>query len=278
VHPREQLDGTGVAPKKSFGQNFLADERMLASIARLALDRAKDPARTVLEMGGGLGALTHHLLQQGANVVVIERDRDLVPLLKQRFDGEPRLTVLEDNALTVDLSAVAMGGCVAGNLPYHHAADLALRLLHQWPRLGGGCFLVQLEVAKRMAARPGSKDFSSLSVVLQSRFNVRCALTVAKGAFWPPPDVHGGVVTFDPLPAPRGAEHTLDDLERVVRPAFQKRRKTLHNSLKGIVDDDVLIAAGVAPTARPEDVPVDAWGRLAASAAKRTDSPTQRGS
>lgn len=265
MHPRQQLEGTGIQPKRSFGQNFLADESQLARIARLALDRAKDPQKTVVEMGGGLGALTNHLLEQGATVHVIERDRDLVPLLRQRFEGNTRLTVHEDNALTTSLDVVGDKGCIAGNLPYHHAAELALRLLERWPKLGGACFLVQLEVGRRMAARPGTKDYGSLSVVLQSLFDVRVAMTVGKGAFWPPPEVDGGVVTFDPLPSPRGAVHTLASLERVVRPAFQKRRKTLHNGLKDIVPDALLESVGIAPTARAEDVPVDAWGRLAAA-------------
>lgn len=264
MHPRSQLDGTGIQPKRSFGQNFLADEGQLARIARLALDRARDPARTVLEMGGGLGALTNHLLQQGGTVHVIERDRDLVPLLRERFAGNDKLTVHEDNALTYPLDVVGDGGCIAGNLPYHHASELALRLLHRWPHLGGAVFLVQLEVARRMAARPGTKEFGSLSVVLQSRFDVRTAMVVSKGAFWPPPEVDGGVLTFDPLPAPRGAPHTIEALERVVRPAFQKRRKTVRNGLKDIVSDAQFDAAGISPTARAEDIPVDAWGRLAA--------------
>jgi 16S rRNA (adenine1518-N6/adenine1519-N6)-dimethyltransferase len=275
VHPRDQLDGTGILPKRSFGQNFLTSDAHLAEIARLVLARAKDPARTVVEMGAGLGALTAFLLQQGGTVHAIERDRDLVPLLQKRFAdalAAGKLVVHEDNVLMHPLGVIAgveptKGGAICGNLPYHHAAELALRALHTWPNLGGACFLVQLEVGQRMAARPGSKDYGSLTVVLQSRFDVRVARTVPRGAFWPVPDVDGGVVTLDPLAAPRGAAHTIAQLESVVRPAFQQRRKTVRNGLKGVLGDAVdarLEAAGIAPTARAEDVPVDAWGRLAA--------------
>lgn len=264
MHPKQQLDGTGIKPKRSFGQNFLADESHLKKIAALALARAR--SRVVLEMGAGLGALTQHLVDAGVTVHAVERDRELVPLLKQRFDGTS-LVVHEDNALTFPLDVVADGGAIAGNLPYHHAAQLALRVLDAWPRrIGGACFLVQLEVGERMAAPPGNKDYGSLSVVLQSRFDVKLAHVVPKGAFWPVPEVDGGVVTFDPLPSPRGAQHTLPQLEKVVRAAFQQRRKTVRNGLKGVVDDvDALLdAARIAPTARAEDIDVDAWGRLAA--------------
>jgi 16S rRNA (adenine1518-N6/adenine1519-N6)-dimethyltransferase len=273
VHPKQQLDGTGIKPKRSFGQNFLADETHLKRIAALALERARDTQRTVVEMGAGLGALTQHLVDAGATVHAVERDRELVPLLLKRFEGARpgALTVHEDNALTFSLDVVAAGGAIAGNLPYHHAAQLALRVLDAWPKLGGACFLVQLEVAERMAATPGNKDFGSLSVVLQSRFDVRLAPVVPKGAFWPVPEVDGGVVSFDPLPAPRGAEHTLPELEKVVRAAFQQRRKTVRNGLKSVLGaavDDVLKDVGIAPQTRAEDIDVAAWGRLAHAAAR----------
>lgn len=266
LHPKEQLEGTGIRPKRSFGQNFLADESHLKKIAALALARARDPARTVVEMGAGLGALTQHLVDAGATVHAVERDRELVPLLRKRFEGSS-LVIHEDNALTFPLDVVSGGGAIAGNLPYHHAAQLAARALDIWPRLGGACFLVQLEVAERMAARPGSKDYGSLTVALQSRFDVKLAHVVPKGAFWPVPEVDGGVVTMDALPAPRGAPHELKDLERLVRAAFQQRRKTVRNGLKAVgVTDEMLQAAGIEPTARAEDIDVGTWGRLAAIA------------
>jgi 16S rRNA (adenine1518-N6/adenine1519-N6)-dimethyltransferase len=268
VHPREQLAGTEIRPKRSFGQNFLVDDVHRLAIARLCLEHARDRDHTVVEMGAGLGSLTEMLGTLGAAVVAVERDRDLVPKLRERFakaltDGW--LQIHEANALTFPLEDQPAGFALVGNLPYHHAAEIALRALDAWPRIGGACFLVQKEVAERMAARPGNKDFGSLSVVLQSRFDVRLARKVPKGAFWPVPEVDGGVVTLAALKEPRGAPHTREQLERVVRPAFQQRRKTLHNALKGIASDEVLRAVGIDPTARAEDVPVDAWGRLAAA-------------
>lgn len=263
VHPKDQLEGTGIRPKRSFGQNFLADESHLRKIAALALGLAKDPARTIVEMGAGLGALTQHLVDGGAVVHAVERDRELVPLLRARFEGRA-LSVHEDNALTFELDVVAGGGAIAGNLPYHHAAQLAARALDVWPHLGGACFLVQLEVAERMAARPGSKEFGSLTVSLQSRFDVKLAHVVPKGAFWPVPEVDGGVVTMASLAEPRGGPHRLEDLERLVRAAFQQRRKTVRNGLKGLVTDDQFASVGIDPGARAEDIDVASWGRLAA--------------
>ena len=260
MHPKQHLEGTGIEPKKSFGQCFLVDDMHLQKIASLIMARAKN--HVVLEMGAGLGALTAFLVDAGAVVHAVERDRDLVPLLQARLPG---VTVYEDNALTFPLDVVKGGGCIAGNLPYHHAAQLAGRALDAWPHLGGACFLVQLEVAERMAARPCSKEYGSLTVSLQSRFDVRVAHKVSRGAFWPVPDVDGGVVTFDPLPQPRGAPHELATLEKLVRAAFQQRRKTVRNGLKGLLDDDAIRAAGIDPVTRPEDIDVAAWGRLAAT-------------
>lgn len=268
MHPREQLAGTEIRPKRSFGQNFLVDDVHRGAIARLCLELARDRDHTVLEFGAGLGSLTAMLGTLGARVVAVERDRDLVPLLRHQFaraltDGW--LELHEANALTFPLDAQPEGFALVGNLPYHHAAEIALRAVDAWPRLGGACFLVQKEVAERMAARPGGKDYGSLSVVLQSRFEVRLARKVPKGAFWPVPEVDGGVVTMAALKEPRGAPHTREQLERVVRPAFQQRRKTLHNALKGVVDDDTLRAVGIEPSTRAEEVPVESWGRLAAA-------------
>ncbi len=274
-HPKTLLEGTGIRPKRSFGQNFLADDSHLAIIARLCLSLAGGTPKHVVELGGGLGALTLPLLEQGeaaGGVVLhtVERDRDLVPILAQRFAAHIArgdLALHEDNALTVPLEDKIQGsGSIVGNLPYHLAASITLRALDLWPRLGGACFLVQKEVAERIAAGPGSKDYGVLSVFLQSRFDVAMEHVVPAGAFWPPPDVDGGVVVLRPLAVPRGADASIDALKGVVKPAFQQRRKTLRNSLGKVVAPDALERAGIDPTARPEDVSVDAWQRLAAAA------------
>jgi 16S rRNA (adenine1518-N6/adenine1519-N6)-dimethyltransferase len=271
-HPKQQLEGTGIRPKHSFGQNFLADEHHLTRITDGILSlapRGNDPP-VVVELGCGLGALTAHLLERGAVVLGVERDRELVPLLRARFADTPlaeRLTLIEGNALEVPLDDVPAGFVLCGNLPYHHAADLCLRCVDALPRIGGGCFLIQKEVAARIAASPGGKDYGILSVLLQARFAVDLFHVVPRGAFWPVPDVDGGVLTLAPLPPDQVASDVaFDDLRRVVRAAFSTRRKTLRNALQSAftaADIDVACAkAGIDPRHRAEVLSVDDYNRL----------------
>jgi 16S rRNA (adenine1518-N6/adenine1519-N6)-dimethyltransferase len=161
------------------------------------------------------------------------------------------------------------GFALVGNLPYHHAADLCLRCVESLPRIGGGCFLIQLEVAERIAASPGGKDYGVLSVLLQSRFKIDMPHVVPAGAFWPVPEVDGGVLTLRPLPTEQvDHEVSFDALRVVVRAAFQQRRKTLRNGLTALaaerhVDLDAAFAtAGIEATARAEQIYVARFVRL----------------
>jgi len=292
VHPQKQLAGTGITPKHSFGQNFLVDEHHQRRIAELALSCARPAPGTaplVVELGPGLGALTGALLSATTKprVIAVERDRDLVPLLKKRFADvdSRRLVVIEDNALTWPLTTdngVDDGFALVGNLPYHHAADLCMRCVDaraEHPRrIGGGCFLIQLEVAERIAADPGNKDYGVLSVLLQSRFVCGLLHRVPRGAFWPVPDVDGGVIVLRPRDDV-DEDVSFDELRRVVRAAFQQRRKTLRNALSSLrtdsfpVDVDAgLDAAGLAPRTRAEQVDVQGFVRL--TRALRATPPT----
>lgn len=288
MHPQKQLEGTGIQPKHSFGQNFLVDEHHQNKIAQLSISCARPASSAaaagqpplVVELGPGLGALTGRLLEQGARVIAVERDRDLVPILKKTFAAAidaGRLRVVEDNALTWPLTVengVDDGFALVGNLPYHHAADLCMRCVdavEERPyrdgggRLGGGCFLIQLEVAERIASGPGSKDYGVLSVLLQSRFTTTLGHRVPKGAFWPVPDVDGGVIVLRPHDHV-AADVAFADLRSVVRAAFQQRRKTLRNALSsGLKDknvDGALAAAGIDPKTRAEQVDVAGFERL----------------
>lgn len=278
MHPQKQLEATGLQPKYSFGQNFLVDDSHQKKIAEISIACAR-PAEgqkpLVVELGPGLGALTGRLLEQGARVIAVERDRDLVPILKKTFAApieSGQLRVVEDNALTWPLTienGVDDGFALVGNLPYHHAADLCMRCVdaveEKAGRIGGGCFLIQLEVAERIASGPGSKDYGVLSVLLQSRFTTTLGHKVPKGAFWPVPDVDGGVIVLRPHDRV-ATDIAFNDLRSVVRAAFQQRRKTLRNALNGgLKDKDVdgaLAAAGIDPKTRAEQVGVDGFERL----------------
>jgi 16S rRNA (adenine1518-N6/adenine1519-N6)-dimethyltransferase len=288
MHPRDQLAGTGIQPKHSFGQNFLTDEHHQKKIADIAVacTRATPGERAVVvELGPGLGALTGRLLERDVDVIAVERDRDLVPLLTKRFTemvASGQLRIIEDNALTWPLTienGVRDGFALVGNLPYHHAADLCLRCVESLPRIGGGSFLIQLEVAERIAAGPGGKDYGVLSVLLQSRFKVGLHHRVPRGAFWPVPDVDGGVIALRPLP-PEQVAHDVpfDELRLVVRAAFQMRRKTLRNGLmglseqRGVAIDDVFTAAGIDPKTRAEQVDGAGFVRLARALRAKSDA------
>lgn len=266
MHPRAQLEARGLRPKHSFGQNFLYDEGHLAIIADEVRHLAPDGGRAV-ELGAGTGVLTAALLARGLTVTAVERDRDLVPVLADRFKAEiaaGKLTLLEDNALTVSFDeGLQEPGVLCGNLPYHLTSSLLLRALEEVRRLTGAVFLVQLEVAQRIAAEPGSKAWGVLSVLLQHRFDVDLVHKVPRGAFWPVPDVDGGVLRLIPLPEPRGGDVDPRALKRVVKIAFQQRRKTMRNSVSSLGGGPLLEEAGVDPSVRAETIPVEGFVRIA---------------
>lgn len=273
VHPRAHLEARGLRPKHSFGQNFLHDEGHLAFIADEVRHAAPAGGGRALELGAGTGVLTAALLARGLTVTAVERDRDLLPLLRERFAAAldaGQLTLLEANALTVPFDdALAEPGVLCGNLPYHLTSSLLLRALADVKRLTGAVFLVQLEVAQRIAAEPGSKAWGVLSVLLQQRFDVDLVRKVPKGAFWPVPDVDGGVLRLSPLDEPRGGEIDPRVLKRVVKQAFQQRRKTLRNGLSVLGGAALLEEAGVDPSARAETIPVEGFVALARALERR---------
>jgi 16S rRNA (adenine1518-N6/adenine1519-N6)-dimethyltransferase len=266
MHPRAQLETRGLRPKHSFGQNFLADESHLAAIAEEV--RFCTPAGGyALELGAGTGVLTHGLLERGLQVTAVERDRDLVPLLQERFVAEieaGRLKLLEANAVTVPYAeGLPVPGALCGNLPYHLTSSLLLRAAAERASLTGVVFLVQLEVAQRIASDPGSKAFGVLSVLLQHPFEVELVRKVPRGAFWPVPEVDGGVLRMRPRQEPLGGAVDERALQRVVKAAFAKRRKTLRNALAPLGEPvELLEAAGIDPGARAETVPVEAFAAL----------------
>jgi len=263
--PRALLHKYGLRPKKSWGQNFLGDESILDEIARLAVPT---PGERVVELGAGLGHLTARLLAHGAEVVAVERDRDMGRVLRGELAG--RITLLEADAARLDYAALAAAAgkvAVVGNLPYHLTSPILFSLLDQADAVSRAVLLLQLEVAERLAAGPGSRDNGILSVLLQRRAEVTVERIVPPGAFHPPPKVKSAVtlVAFGP---PRAEVRDEARFRRLVKAGFAQRRKTLGNSLRAArlappeALGRALAGAGIDPARRAETLSVDEWARL----------------
>jgi 16S rRNA (adenine1518-N6/adenine1519-N6)-dimethyltransferase len=261
--PRALLEKYGLRAKKSWGQNFLGDEAILDDIARLAAD----PGDAVVELGGGLGHLTARLVARGARVTVVERDRDMARVLRGELGDAA--TLLEADAARLDYAALARGGRIAvvGNLPYHLTSPILFSLLDQVDHVSRGVFLVQREVAERLAAEPATKDWGILSVLLQHRAAVSIERNVPRGAFLPPPNVESAVLLAAFRPP---AALPLDEarFRALVKAGFSQRRKVLSNALAGarIAPPDAiaaaLAAAGIDGRRRGETLTVEEWVRL----------------
>ncbi|MBK9516488.1 MAG: 16S rRNA (adenine(1518)-N(6)/adenine(1519)-N(6))-dimethyltransferase RsmA [Anaeromyxobacter sp.] len=264
--PRALLDKYDLRAKKSWGQNFLGDEHILDDIARLAAPR---PGVRVLELGAGLGHLTARLLARGAEVTAVERDRDMALVLRGELGD--RITLLEADAARLDYAALAAGRplVVVGNLPYHLTSPILFGLLDQVGHVSAAVFLLQREVAERLAASPGQKDWGVLSVFLQREAEVSVERIVPPGAFFPPPKVHSAVihVAFRP-PAPGAAVLDAARFRKLVKAGFAQRRKTLKNALEAgaVAPPEALAAAlavtGIDPGRRGETLTIEEWAAL----------------
>lgn len=256
------MNAAGHVPRKRFGQHFLHERGVIERIV-LAIDPKPDDF--LVEIGPGEGALTLPLLARAGRLTAIEIDRDLAPRLPAMAEGIGSLAVIEADALTVDFRALAAGRRLrlVGNLPYNVSTPLLFHVLAAADAIADMHFMLQKEVVDRMAAEPGGKAYGRLSVMLQARAEVEPLFRVAPGAFRPPPKVESAVVRVVPKPRELVADLDGERLDRIVRAAFAQRRKTLHNALAGVDDDDALRAAGIDPRARAEDVPVGAYLALA---------------
>jgi 16S rRNA (adenine1518-N6/adenine1519-N6)-dimethyltransferase len=264
--PRALLDKYDLRAKKSWGQNFLADEVALDDIARLAVPRAGE---RVVELGAGLGHLTARLVGRGARVTAIERDRDMARVLRGELGDA--IELLEADAARLDYAALAGGGRVAvvGNLPYHLTSPILFGLLDQAVHVERAVFLLQREVAERLAASPGQKAWGVLSVFLQREAEVSVERIVPPGAFFPPPKVHSAVIHVGFRPAgPAAAVLDPARFRALVKAGFAQRRKTLRNALEaGRVAsperlDAALSAVGIDPRRRGETLAIAEWAAL----------------
>jgi 16S rRNA (adenine1518-N6/adenine1519-N6)-dimethyltransferase len=245
-------------PRKRFGQHFLHERGVIDRIL-LALD--PKPGDRIVEIGPGEGALTLPLLARHRTLTAIEIDRDLVPRLREAAAPVGELAIVEADALTVDLAAIAGGGMLrlVGNLPYNISTPLLFHVLEHAAVVRDMHFMLQKEVVDRMAAGPGSKVYGRLSVMLQAHCQVEPLFKVPPGAFRPPPKVDSAVVRLVPRPAPGIEAVDAARFDAVVRAGFAQRRKTLRNALSALLDADAIAGAGIDPGARAEDVDVAGW-------------------
>ena len=262
---REVIRRHGLSAKKSLGQNFLLDLNLTARIARAggALDGV-----TVLEVGPGPGGLTRALLAEGAKrVIAIERDARATPALAEiaaRYPG--RLEIVAGDALKFDARPHLRGerARVVANLPYNIATALLIGwLTGPWPPWYDALVLMfQREVAMRIVAEPGSKTYGRLSVLANWRCETKIMFDVAPSAFVPPPKVTSSVVRLVPRAEPLSCD--AGALQKVTEAAFGQRRKMLRQSLKSLGVDalSLLAAAGIEPTARAEEIPVEGFVAL----------------
>ncbi|GFE51753.1 ribosomal RNA small subunit methyltransferase A [Roseobacter cerasinus] len=269
---RDVIRAHDLRARKSMGQNFLLDLNLTAKIARAAGDLT---ACDVLEIGPGPGGLTRGLLAEGArHVLAIEKDSRCLPPLGEIAEAYPgRLTVLEGDALQIDpLVHLTPPIRVAANLPYNVGTELLVRWLTPgtWPPFWQSLTLMfQREVAERIVAQPGSKAYGRLAILAQWRSDARIVLQLPPDAFTPPPKVSSSVVHLTALPEARFPADA-EVLSRVVAAAFNQRRKMLRAALKGVAPDieDRLISAGLKPTDRAEQVPLEGFCALARAVAE----------
>jgi 16S rRNA (adenine1518-N6/adenine1519-N6)-dimethyltransferase len=241
-----------VRAKKRLGQHFLHDP----AVIRKLIDTIRpQPADVMVEIGGGLGALTAPLVERLQHLHVVEVDRELAAALPTRVAHPERLVVHEADALRFDFGALATGPRtlrVVGNLPYNISTPLLFHLLGFGAAIKDLHVMLQREVVDRMTAAPGGKDYGRLTVMLALWAKCEALFDVGPGAFAPPPKVWSTVVRLTPHASPPFAVRNHDSFARLVAHLFSMRRKTLGRSLKGQLTPAQLTAAGIDPTARPE--------------------------
>jgi len=258
-------------PRKRFGQNFLQDPVIIGKI--VAAIRAT-PDDHLVEIGPGQGAITVPLLESAGKLSAIELDRDLIEPLQARCANVGELAVHNADALSFDFCRLADDQPLRliGNLPYNISTPLLFHLLEQHHCIRDMHFMLQKEVVERMAARPGTGQYGRLSVMLQYRCRVTPLFTISPDAFNPPPKVESAFVRLDPYktsPVQVDNKTVFGDL---VRQAFSQRRKTLRNTLRGMLDMSEISALGIDPSVRAETLGLESFAALANYVANRQSS------
>ena len=265
---RDLLAAAGLEPKKSWGQNFLREQDVLRSISGSVGAREDEQ---VLELGAGLGALTYYLVQDYNRVVAVERDRDLVPVLKESFAWAENLEILEQDAARLEYEAMSAERgqtlVVVGNLPYQISSRILVSVAGAHRAVRRCVVMTQKEVAERVVAAPGSKAYGLLSVLVQRAFTGTLVRVVPPECFLPPPKVHSAVLALERREVTRSAEQDAAMVSGA-RAAFSSRRKTLRNSVAGGLGvppsevETALTGVGIDPKRRAESLSLEEFELL----------------
>jgi len=258
----------GLSPRKRFGQNFLVDRNIANKIVTLAGLSQTD---IVIEVGPGPGMLTERLVDTGAKVVAIELDRKLVEVLQKRFLGIKNLEIINADALKLSYRGLSQRYSkrlrVVSNLPYNISTPILFKFLDERDAFFSLLLMLQREVAERIVARPGTKDYGVLSVLTQFYTDVKIELSVPPSVFYPRPKVYSSLVRFNILDRPKVDVKDPIRFQQVVKAAFGRRRKTLFNALKALalplpLLDKVFKDGGIDPKRRGEALTLEEFGRL----------------
>lgn len=267
--PRAVLRSLGLRPRRALSQSFLTDRGKLARIAEAAVP---DPAWSVVEIGPGTGALTAELAGRAARVLAVEADPNLAAAAATAFADRPHVEIRCGDARTLDFARLDLPRplAVAGNIPYHLTGLLLRTTLEADPAPDRVVFLVQREVADRLVAGPGSRDYGALTILCAAAWTTRRLLRVPAGAFHPTPKVDSAVVLFEPRAQPICPPPLRPAFRRIVLAAFGHRRQTLRNALRhgGFSPDELARLdrlPGVHLERRPEQHPVEAFVAIAAA-------------
>ncbi|HZS36745.1 MAG TPA: 16S rRNA (adenine(1518)-N(6)/adenine(1519)-N(6))-dimethyltransferase RsmA [Polyangia bacterium] len=268
LEARALLKKYSLFAKKSWGQNFLVDERSFRAIVDACAIEAGDQ---VIEIGAGLGTLTDRLAAHAARVIAVERDRDMAAILRAELGENPRVEIAEANALTFDYAEVAdrigRKPIVCGNLPYQIASPILFRLLDARAKIRRVVIMLQREMADRIVAAPSTPEYGALSVMVAMSGRAKLIARVPAGAFVPAPRVASAVLRIEPFEggAPRAPVPDEPLFSKVVHAAFNQRRKTLRNALRAAFDDwdDATFArAEIDPQRRGETLSVEEFAAL----------------
>jgi len=247
--------------RRRFGQHFLKDQRVVDQIIRAINPRTGEQ---IVEIGPGNAVLTLPLLASGAELQLVEIDRDLALELRQLVAAHENVHLHVGDALNVDFGAICGGRPfrLVGNLPYNISTPLLFHLLRWIELIIDMHVMLQREVVERMAASPGRKSWGRLSIMCQYHCTVTPLLDVPPGAFYPPPRVHSSLVRLRPHAEPPVRIESMEAFQRVVGQAFNMRRKTLRNSLRELLQESQIEAAGVDPGLRPEVLGLEEFAAL----------------